>query len=251
MRNRRWIVTAILYFTLTSCNFPSSIQTPPSSTTLDSPPSGESTPMLVPIETLLALGSPTIAPTRTPSLSIAFPKDQVVNCRSGPGTSYAIIGELRPGRQAEMIGKSADLSWWYVKNPSDPSTFCWLAADFTSTEGNVESLPVVSPPEITVTAIQVSIEPPVMNVACNGFPKLVTVNVQITVSGPATIVWRWEEISTGDVSPEKNILFEEGGTKTVQDLYQVKSARDYTMRVQTLQPNEQIGEATFKAVCTP
>lgn len=251
MRNRRWMVTAVIYLVSTSCNFPSMIQTAPSSSTPDTPPSGESTPTLVPIETLLALGSPTVAPTRTPHLSIAFPKDQVVNCRSGPGTSYAVVGELRPGRQAEIVGKSPDLSWWYVRNPSDPSILCWLAADFTNTEGNVESLPVVNPPDIMVTAVQVSIEPPVMNVACDAFPKLVTINVQITASGPSTVVWRWEEISTGDSSPEKNIVFEEGGTKTVQELYQVKSARDYTMVIRTTQPNELTDDTTFKAVCTP
>jgi len=251
MRNRRWIVTVVMYLILTSCNFPSPIQTPPSPPTADTPSTSISTPTLVPIETLLALESPTVAPTRTPSLLVAFPKDQVVNCRSGPGTSYTIVGELKPGRQAEMVGKSPDLSWWYVKNPNDPSTFCWLAADFTNTEGNVESLPVENPPAITVTAVQVSIEPPVMNVACNAFPKLVTINVQITVSGPSTVMWRWEETSTGDSSPEKNILFEEGGTKTVQELYQVNSARDYTLRVRTTQPNQVTGQANFKAVCTP
>jgi len=251
MRNRRWIITAVVYLILTSCNFPSQTQPPPSTPTADTPSSSNSTPTFVPIETLLALASPTIAPTRTPSLSVAFPKDQVVNCRSGPGTSYTVIGELKPGRQAEMVGKSPDLSWWYVKNPSDPSTFCWLAALYVGTDGDVESLPVVNPPEITVTAVQVSIEPPVMNVACNAFPKLVTINVQITVSGPSTVMWRWEETSTGDVSTEKNIVFEEGGTKSVQELYQVKSARDYTMIVRTTQPNELTGEANFKAVCTP
>ena len=253
MRNRRWSVNAVMFLTLTACNFPLNQTTSPplSSPTVDTPSSSTSTPTRIPIETLLALQTPTVMPTLTPSLLVAFPKDAPVNCRSGPGTSYTVVGELKVGRQAEMIGKSADLSWWYVKNPSDPSTSCWLFADIVLVEGNVDSLPVVNPPEITVTAVQVSIEPPVMNVACNAFPKLVTINVQITVSGPSTVMWRWEETSTGDSSPEKNIVFEEGGTKTVQDLYQVKSARDYTMRVRTTQPNEVTGQANFKAVCTP
>jgi hypothetical protein len=161
------------------------------------------------------------------------------------------VGELRVDRQAEVVGKSPDLTWWYVKNPNDPSTFCWLAADFTIVQGNVEALVVVSPPEIVVTAVQVSVDPPVMNVACNAFPRLVTINVRITTNGPATVLWRWEEISTGDISTEKNILFDEGGTRSAEDLYQVRSARDYQLIVRTLQPNEATGEATFKAVCTP
>jgi len=239
MRSRRWIA-AFYFLILTSCNFPTGAETPLSSPTPAAPLTRVSSPTPFP---------PT--PSRTPTLVVAFPKDQPVNCRFGPGTSYAVIGELRPGRQAEMIGKNADATWWYVKNPSDPSTTCWLAADFTDTEGNVDALPVVNPPGIAVTAVKVSIDPPVMNVACDGFPRLVTINVQITTNGPTTVMWRWEESSTGDVSPEQSLLFEEGGAKTVQDLYQVRSARDYTMVVRTIQPNEVTGTATFKAVCTP
>lgn len=250
MRNYNWIVNAVMFLTLSACNLPSN-ETPLSPPTVDSPPSALSTPTPIPIETLLALRTPTTKPTVTPSLSVAFTNAAPVNCRSGPGTSYTVIGELRVGRQAEIVGKNSDVTWWYVKNPSDPSTFCWLATDFVSTEGNVDLLPVANPPEIVVTGISVSIDPPVMNVACDGFPRLVTINAQITASGPANVVWRWEESATGEVSPEMNIVFEEGGTKTVQDLYQVKSARDYTMVVQTLQPNVATGQANFKAVCTP
>lgn len=250
MRNFYRIVYAVMLLTLSACNLPSD-ETPLSTPTTDSPPSTPSTPTLIPIETLLAFQTPTTEPTLTPSLSVAYTDDAPVNCRSGPGTSYTVVGELRVGRQAEIVGKNSDVTWWYVKNPSDPSTFCWLAADFVLTEGNVELLPVANPPQIVVTGISVSIDPPVMNVACDGFPRLVTINAQITASGPANVVWRWEETETGEVSSEKSILFEEGGTKTVQDLYQVKSARDYTMVVRTLQPNLATGEANFKAVCTP
>ena len=99
--------------------------------------------------------------------------------------------------------------------------------------------------------VDVSIDPPVMNVACNAFPRLVTINVQITTNGPATVIWRWEEMNTGDISEEKNMLFNEGGIRSAQDLYQVKGARDYRLIVRTLLPNEVTGEATFKAICTP
>ncbi len=248
MMRKPWI--AVL-FILASCNFPTGTETPRSPLTPDAPPSGNSTPTVIPIETFLTLELPTVKPTLTPSLVVAFPKEQPVNCRFGPGTSYAVVGELRPGRQAEIIGKSPDFVWWYVRNPSDPSTNCWLAADFTNTEGDVGSLPFVNPPEVGVTAVTVSIEPPVMNVACDSFPRLVTISAEITTTGPANVIWMWMEESTGDASAEMNALFEEGGTKTVQDFYQVRSARDYTMVVQTILPNIVSGQATFKAVCTP
>lgn len=249
MQVNRTIISVALFLIIAGCNFPSNQATPPPLASRT--PLQATTPSPIPIETLLTFVPPTITPTLTPSLVLALPLAGPVNCRSGPGISYNVVGELRVGRQAEMVGKSADLAWWYVKNPSDPSTFCWLAADFTVTQGNLEALAVVSPPNIVVTAVQVSIDPPVMNVACNAFPRLVTINVRITTNGPATVLWRWEEVSTGDVSAEKYMLFEEGGTRTAEDLYQVRSARDYQLIVRTLEPNEATGEATFKAVCTP
>lgn len=250
MRNFNRIVNAVMFLTLSACNLPSN-KTPLSAPTIDTPPSASSTPTLIPIETLLARLTSTPEPTATPSLSVAFASDAPVNCRSGPATSYSVIGELKPGRQAEVIGKSADLAWWYVKNPSDPSTSCWLFADVVTVVGNVELLPVVKPPEVTVTGVTVSVEPVLTSVTCDAFPQSVTLNIQISVSGPSMVVWRWEESSTGDVSEEQRLLVVEGGVKNVQALYQVKSARDYTMIVRTLQPNEAAGEATFRAVCTP
>jgi hypothetical protein len=247
MRVNQTTVSFVIVLLISACNLPSDrTPAPPSST-----PTADPSPTPIPIETLLTFIPPTITPTVTPTLVLALPKTAPVNCRSGPGISYNVVSELPVGRQAEIVGKSADFAWWFVKNPSDPSTFCWLAADFIVTEGNVEALAVVSPPAIVVTAVVVSVDPPVMNVACNAFPRLVTINVRITTNGPATVLWRWEEINTGDISTEKNILFDQGGTRTAEDLYQVKGARDYRLVVRTLAPNEVTGETTFKAVCTP
>lgn len=253
MRANHSVVSFVLLLLIAGCNLPSNRtpSPPPVTPALDSASPAVTTPTVIPIETLLTFAVPTVTPTLTPTLVLALPKTGPVNCRSGPGISYNVVSELQVGRQAELVGKSADLAWWYVKNPNDPSTLCWLAADFIVTEGNVDALAVVGPPAIMVTAVSVSIDPPVMNVACNAFPRLVTVNVRITTNGPATVLWRWEEASTGDVSAQQNILFDEGGTRSTQDLYQVKSARDYRLIVRTLQPNEVTGEATFKAICTP
>lgn len=254
MKNRIWIAIAIFSFGMSSCNLPGDQPTetplPSVEPTLAIPITSESTPTLIPVETLLAIDTPTFTPTSTPSLMLASPKDQPVNCRFGPGTQYGIAGALNPGRQAEIIGKNEDSSWWYVKNPSDPSTLCWLAASVTDTVGNVEALPVVEPPEIMVTSVNVSVDPPGMNVACNAFPQSVIMSAFITTNGPSIVIWRWES-STGKTSPENNLLFEEGGTKMVQDYYQVDSANDYSIQVRTIVPNVVIGQANFKVICTP
>lgn len=252
MKNSLYVVCILLAFTVSSCHLPNSQTTdtpqPPTQPTLDTPTSSVSTATPIPIETLLTFDSPTLAPTSTPSTMLASPKDQPVNCRFGPATSYAVAGALNLGQQAEIIGRNTDSSWWYVRNPSNPSTSCWLASSVTDAVGNVESLPVVNPPEIVVTDISVRVDPPAMNVACDAFPQLVIVSARITTSGPAVVTWRWES-STGIVSDEKNLLFEEGTTKTVEEFYQVNNANDYSIQIRTLLPNVAIGQANFKVTC--
>jgi hypothetical protein len=181
---------------------------------------------------------------------LASPKDQPVNCRFGPDISYAVTGALIVGRQAEVIGKNIDITWVFVRNPSDPSTSCWLFSDLINVDGNLEMLPVVGPPEIMVSDVQVSVDPAAMNVACDAFPQSVIISAKITTNGPSVVTWFWES-SIGKKSDQKQVLFESGGTKLVQDYYQVDRAGDYSIQVQTVIPNSQTGEAAFKVICTP
>ena len=193
---------------------------------------------------------PTATLTSTPSVILAAPRDQPVNCRFGPDISYTIVGALIVGRQAEVIGKNIDVTWVYVRNPSDPSNNCWLSVDFIELNGETALLPVVGPPEIMVTDIQVSVDPSAMNVACDAFPQSVIISAEITTNGPSVVTWFWES-NVGVRSDQKQLLFEAGGTKLAQDFYQVDRAGDYFIRVGSIVPNLRTGEATFKAICTP
>ena len=254
MRNRLWVAAFAFVFGVSSCNLPGSQSTgtPRSAATqtLDAPTSSVPTSTPSPVATQVSLELPTVTLTSTPSVFLASPKEQPVNCRFGPGISYAVIGFLILGRQAEIIGRNTDSTWWYVRNPSDPSTSCWLSAEFVKTVGDVQSLPVVNSPDIMVTGVQVRIDPPVMYIACDAFPQVVIISADITASGPSTVTWHWES-STGFVSPDKQIIFVVGDTKTVQDYYQVSAVNDYRIQVQTTLPNIMTGQASFKVVCTP
>ena len=254
MRNRFWIAVIAALIALSSCNLPASqtTETPVSILTplLDTPTLSSPTATAVPVETLVSVELPTSTSTSTPSIILAAPKDQPVNCRFGPATSYAVIGALILGRQAEVIGRNTDSTWWYVRNPNDPSTSCWLSAEFVQITGDGQSLPVVGPPEIMVTGISVSVEPSVINVACDALPQSVVITARITSSGPSTVIWHWSS-SSGVVSPDKQLLFEAGDTKTVQDYYQVNRVSNYIIQVQTTLPNLATGQASLNVVCTP
>lgn len=253
---RRFLIF-LLVIIVSSCNSTDTSPTnPPAASPLSNTPIATVVPVTetpIPIETLLALAelpTATETSTSTPSVTLASPREQPVNCRVGPDISYAIIGALLVGNQAEVIGKNPDITWLYVRNPSDPSNNCWLSVDFINVDGPVELLPVVGPPEIMVTSVKVSVEPPAIYVACDAFPQNVVINTQITTNGPTIVSWFWQS-NIGKSSPEKQVLFEAGDSKLVQDYYQIDRAGDYSMRVQTLVPNIMTAEATFKAICTP
>jgi hypothetical protein len=253
--NRCQIVFIVMMFALTSCHLPGqTMDTPPLRTPLitDTPTSASATPTRIPIETLLARATPTFIPTppRTPRLALAAPINQPVNCRYGPSTAYAIVGGLEVGRQAEIVGKNSDVTWWYVKNPSDPSTFCWLAASLIEVTGTTDALPVVSAPPAQVSDIQISADPPSLNVSCEGFPQYVTVNAVITTNGPTNVTFRWET-SEGEVMDADLLLFLEASSKGVFLYYKVKAAKDYWFQIHILSPNDATGRDTFKATCAP
>jgi len=64
------------------------------------------------------------------------------NVRFAPSTNNQPVGQLAPGRQVEIIGRSADNAWWQIV--WDNNQKAWVAADLMSlTSGDAAQLPVV------------------------------------------------------------------------------------------------------------
>jgi len=244
-----WIVFIVILSS--ACNLPNqSIIEPRTTPVPGTPIAAVFTPTRVPIETLLARPTSTFVPTATPRVALASPLNQPVNCRYGPSTAYAVVGGLEAGRQAEIVGKNIDVTWWYVKNPSNPSTFCWLAANLINAVGRIDSLPVIQAPLAQVSDIQLRVEPPSLNVSCIAFPQYVTVNADIMTNGPATVTWLWET-SEGESIQASPLLFLETGSQSDFVYYQVNAAKDYWIQVHILSPNDVTGRVNFKATCVP
>jgi uncharacterized protein YraI len=88
-----------------------------------------------------------------------------VNIRTGPGTTYPVLGVAPPGASGEVSGKSADGGWWQVKISTQysPDGFGWVAADWVVTS-NTESVPVVEAPAPPPTVAPTP--PPTMTTGC-------------------------------------------------------------------------------------
>ena len=84
-----------------------------------------------------ALNVPT-PPPGTPVLTALT----TLNVREGPGTVYAIVGQLEQGQVAEAVGRSADGKWLAIRVSSLPDGVGWVIANYVTVE-NVENLPVI------------------------------------------------------------------------------------------------------------
>jgi uncharacterized protein YraI len=89
-----------------------------------------------------------------------------VNIRTGPGLNYPIIGSLRQGNRATIMGRLADRSWWRIQCSSgDAASHCWVSGDPTLTRAaNTDSVAVaVAPPapaSVATATIAATAPPP-------------------------------------------------------------------------------------------
>lgn len=98
---------------------------------------------------------PTLTPTVTLTSTPVFTATPVVpligvsvatNCRVGPGRIYDRVGALLVGQFAEVVGRNNAGNYWYIRNPSRSTDYCWLWGEYATVSGNVAALPVYTPP---------------------------------------------------------------------------------------------------------
>lgn len=88
----------------------------------------------------------TDTPEHTPTSGVAMVSvSRNINCRSGPGTEYAILGVLMMGVQAEVVGIFPEWDYWIIKNPDKPGV-CWLWGQYATVVGETAGLPLYTPP---------------------------------------------------------------------------------------------------------
>jgi hypothetical protein len=78
---------------------------------------------------------------------------KTVNCREGPGTSYAIVAFLRQGSTGFLVGRNSDWSWWLIQ-PSGQWLQCWVWSEFVKTNNDIRQVPFATslpPPTLTIT----------------------------------------------------------------------------------------------------
>ena len=102
----------------------------------------------IPIDTPIPTDTPAAPPTEEMVVS-ATVLAEVLNMRSGPGTAYAKVGQVREGDQLVVVACNESCDWFKAGDG-------WISAEYVETSGELSSLPVATaqplptlPPEPT------------------------------------------------------------------------------------------------------
>ena len=196
---------------------------PPPTNTQALPPTTKA--LVGPTIIIVTSAPPTAVPTSEfPTLVVKSPN---LNIRSGDGTNFNIIASMKTGDTAQIVGRNAAKTWWFVQKDQ---TRGWSIADptFSDVTGDTSKIPLVqSPPTPTPSAgptaggvptstgtigsadlviDSVTLDPQTPT-AHQTFTVTVTIRNQGSVDAPASTVFGTfqpqNELSPGDVPPIK------------------------------------------------
>ncbi|MEN6408517.1 MAG: SH3 domain-containing protein [Anaerolineaceae bacterium] len=100
---------------------------------------------------------PTVTGTPVGILATVNQDEEFVNVRSGPGTFYDKIGQLLPGQQIPVKGRTEGGLWLLIDYPGVPGNEGWVySATVSLTPGELQ---VVEPPPTPTPAMTNTINP--------------------------------------------------------------------------------------------
>ncbi len=257
MSSRKLAVTALvlsLAVMVGACNLPLGSRTAPLTPTepLSLPDLPTLTPSVTPRPPQTPMATPlptaTITETATPAPPFALAGEQDVVCYFGPGEMYSVDGALLAGERTAVLGKDSAATWLEIANPRRPRKNCWVPVSRVTVEGDLALAPVVPAPASIVTAVEVVLDPPTINVPGCVFPVTFDVHFSITTTGPATVTFQ-RFLSDGLSAPPETVTFTSAGTQQFSDYYRVGSAGEHWFGVRVTSPNNITGKGYGKAVC--
>ena len=143
----------------------------------------------MPMPPIVTVESTLIPPTPEPGEPVAQVIARAgVNVRTGPGVVYPVIGIAPFGAQSEVVGVSADGTWWVVNVPAALNGHGWVSDEYVAVEnaGNVMVIP--APPTPTPAATPTATATPAPDINFNAS------RTTINAGESATLSWSVENI---------------------------------------------------------
>lgn len=124
---------------------PTLTESPPTSTVTKIPPTSTDTPepttTSTATKTLTATSTATLTYTPEPAL-LTLNNDTV--CMTGASFGHNVHQYMSAGTEHSILGQLSDHSWWLVGADNEAS--CWIYRDYATVSGNIQALPLITPP---------------------------------------------------------------------------------------------------------
>ena len=112
-----------------------------------------------------------------------------VNVRTGPGVEYPIIGVAPFGAVLEVVGVSADGTWWAVNVPAAPDGTGWVSEEFVEVENGDNVIVLPAPPTPTPVATPTPTATPAPDI------EFTASRTTINAGETATLAWSVENVT--------------------------------------------------------
>jgi len=112
-----------------------------------------------------------------------------VNVRTGPGLEYSIIGIAPFGSTLEVVGVSADGTWWVVNIPGAPNDYGWVSDEYVEVENGDNLLVIPAPPTPTPAATPTATATPAPDI------QFTASRTTINAGERSTLSWSVENVS--------------------------------------------------------
>ncbi len=181
---------------------PTTTQSPPTATI---PPTVAATPTTPP-----ATATPTASgPTATATANAAQVVKAIApaNVRSGPGTTYPIVGGMNTGDTAPVVGRDSSAQWFAISFAGAAQGTAWVSNLVASYDGSINDLPVIqaaAPPPPQATAVPPTEAPPV-NVPPTAAPAATNTPSVGGANGIQTLLF---QMHTTTGSPNQSLFFD-------------------------------------------
>jgi len=91
---------------------------------------------------------PLLTETKRPRATSDKPMISVskeTNCRLGPDVVYERVGMLDTGVMAEVFALDPSRGYYYIENPDNPGTYCWIWGFYVTQVNDFALLPIYTP----------------------------------------------------------------------------------------------------------
>jgi hypothetical protein len=208
------------------------------------PPTATSLPTATSIPTDTAIPTETV--TATPSGPMIHSTIDT-NCRSGPGPGYEAVSFLlvKTG-SVPLLGKSDSGGWWYIQDPRNSRSACWVWNQSTVAEGNVATLPIKAAPPF----IKISTDKTSYNGSC-AVAQTITVTGAVTSETSTSVQFHFET-STGLSSPTYTGNITAGDSFSKSYAFSFSSSSSGTIQAVISSPvNFNSNAISYTIVCGP